>query len=225
MDKKPQPNTSTRSDWTIGIAEWILMDGSYNGFRVGETYQFAVEFYCKDFDVVSADLAALPHVTKSDEAPNLYSVIAPVTYKDDEFYVLDLGIGVYDECPSRDAQLSPDYAARAKKVWQLNVGDVVKADMYLNIDHYLYFEFLCFREGVPPIIYTWHVDSIDRMTANVMRDPDSPYSNVYCTDPETIKWERVDHTGGSLQNVKQFMLNCTLQPLPPVGPEHTIPLE
>ena len=37
------------SPWSIGIHDWILSDGNYADFEVGETRQFALEFHSDDF--------------------------------------------------------------------------------------------------------------------------------------------------------------------------------
>jgi len=219
-----QPNPRT---WTIGLAQWILIDGSYNGFEVSKDYQFALEFFFEDFEIVLDQPSSVPSANKLDKQPNAYSIVAPVVYKDDEIYMLDLGgITAYDECPPKDIEPPVEYAARAAKISNLKVGDIIRADLYLNIDHYLYFEFQCFRDGVPPIIYTWHIDSIEKMTAGLMQDPGSLDSNAYCVDPSTVQWHETVNTFWSpdSRNVQEYILHCTLQPVSPVGREHDIPL-
>lgn len=221
VHNKPNPYT-----WTIGIAQWILEDGNYNYFEVGNNYQFAVEFYLKDFEIVTGDPSFVPSVSKLDDHPNAYSVVAPLVYKDDEIYMLNLGgITAFDECPPNDSP--PKYSARAARISALKIGDIIQADLYLNIDHYLYFETQCFREGVPSIIYTWHIDSIEKMTAELMHDPTLPYPNLMHVDSSTVQWSQTNKVlvSPGPRSYCEHMLHCTMQPVSQVGREHNIPPE
>jgi len=39
--------SSSRSIWNIGLSAWIIQDGNYPDFALGDTVEFAVEFYLR----------------------------------------------------------------------------------------------------------------------------------------------------------------------------------
>ncbi len=82
------------SAWNIGLSAWIIQDGNYPDFAVGEIVEFAVEFYRRPgttVEVCQAEVFAR-HVTET-----AYGVAAQKVLATDDVTVLDIGILVYHE--------------------------------------------------------------------------------------------------------------------------------
>ena len=39
-------------EWQIGVEPWIISDGNYSDFFVGQTSEFAIEFFSSNLDIV-----------------------------------------------------------------------------------------------------------------------------------------------------------------------------
>ena len=75
----------------IGVASWIIQDGNYHDFSLGETHQFALEFY-----------APKPLKRSREQMPqmvavvgNEYDVKARVAFVDKNVWVIDAGLLMY----------------------------------------------------------------------------------------------------------------------------------
>jgi len=182
--------------WSIGINQWILADGNYASFQVGETRQFALEFYSKDFahsesPVKTAEL--IDHY--------LYRVNAVVDYIDEDMWVLDFGIKAYGGRPGPVEDF----------VSTLSVGQAVKCTLNLGIDYYIYMERLCLKPGVVPLIYTWHIDAINKQAG-----PRVKADGMWIVDEAEAQWHKVESTSAALpKHTGSNELCCTLvDPVP-----------
>ena len=134
--------------WNIGLESWIIKDGNYPDFTVGETVEFAVEFYRRRGAAVTICSSRLGAQPISEE---LYEVVAEKVLETEKITVLDIGILVYREGPP----LFP----------QVEIGTRFQTQVGLGVDPYFYFEFLNQIPGVPPLIYSWRMTSIGQQTA------------------------------------------------------------
>jgi hypothetical protein len=124
----------------IGIDAWIIQDGNYGDFSVGQEAQFALEFY--------------PHSLKSSncESPSAvllkatrYQVCGQVVYRTDGLWVLDMGLLAYQEGqPPRD----------------VTKGSWVEGEIHLGVDPFMYFEYLKDMSGIPAMTYGFRVEQI-----------------------------------------------------------------
>lgn len=194
------------------------MDGNYRSFKVGQTRQFAVEIYIRDFELVD-DHSVEKSVERVSGEQFMYSIVAPVSYIDGKIFMVDLGPVAYGESPPLGTDLMKDDPRRAEKMCALSVGDVIKADVILSIDHYAYFEQHCKRPGVPRIIYTWHINGIESMTGQLVGDLSKP---IRMWDRSGIQWHVTDETNGKTTSNSCYAINCTLLPVPSIGAEHTL---
>jgi hypothetical protein len=127
----------------IGLDSWIIQDGNYGNFKVGENYKFALEFYpelfwkTKDKEISCEAL---------DEG--LYKVNAKVIFQCKERWIIDFGLLAYTNRP----------------IENYFVGDYIEAKITLGVDPFFYFEEINQFQGVPALIYDWHLNSIQLET-------------------------------------------------------------
>jgi hypothetical protein len=128
----------------IGHAAWIIQDGNYPDFAVGQETRFALEFHSDTLDAASGGPSAFERVGDAR-----YRVRAEVVWRLDHHaepaWVIDFGILAYE------SMAPPEHAG---------VGSWVTGEIYLGIDHYRYFEQLYKLPGVPALIYPWHIHRI-----------------------------------------------------------------
>jgi hypothetical protein len=87
-------------EWNIGLSAWIVQDGNYPDFVVGEFVEFAVEFYQDagtGIELCNSDVSAI-QVTDTT-----YSVIAEKILQTDDVTVLDIGLSRGQVAVSRAA--------------------------------------------------------------------------------------------------------------------------
>src|SRR5256885_14133137 len=85
-------NTTTQREWEIGLSSWIIQDGNYPDFTVGQHAEFALEFYSQTYR--KSDLQA-----KSAKGLGAakYDIIGELIYLTSEVWVLDFGICAFQE--------------------------------------------------------------------------------------------------------------------------------
>ena len=129
----------------IGLDSWIIQDGNYGDFRVGDTAAFAVEFYAPTpLKVRHPDTTREPGVTWLRDST--YAIEGRVEFVAASWWAINLGpIAVYNEYPIPKA----------------GMGDMVRGEAYLGIDHFGYFERLSREPGAPPLIHSWRIEAID----------------------------------------------------------------
>src|SRR5690242_7534975 len=77
--------------WSVGLAAWVIQDGNYDDFSVGDRAEFAVEFYAPEEPKSATDqLLRAEHFGEGQ-----YEVIARVAHVDERGWVLDFGIKAY----------------------------------------------------------------------------------------------------------------------------------
>lgn len=172
--------------WSISIHSWVLTDGNYADYLVGETRHFALEFYAKELSRTAVREKNAEQIGKCE-----YRIVAQVSYVDDEMWVLDFELQAYDGHYRSDESKTNDGVAGNKFVPNLRRGEFVEGIIYLSIDHYLYMEFLCAKERVPPLIYTWQIDSINKQCAPWLPRDERGVTRV---DESKEEWVSVNST-------------------------------
>ena len=124
----------------IGLSSWIIRDGNYGDFSVGQKTEFALEFYPHS---VQASDCRSPSATHLDK--NVYQICAQVVYRTNRLWVLDMGFLAYNEMEP------PPFAEK---------GSWVKGEFSIGIDPFMYFEYLKNRSGMPNLTYRFRIDQI-----------------------------------------------------------------
>ena len=85
--------------WDLYLSSWIIQDGNYPDFEVGQTPEFAVEFWLTDGG--GARTSDREKSATSVGGP-LYDAAAEIVFQTAQITVLDIGILVYRETSPSD---------------------------------------------------------------------------------------------------------------------------
>jgi hypothetical protein len=155
----------------IGLSAWIIQDGNYGDFQVGQRRAFALEFYAEN---ELALLATEGNARYAHHGDTRYAVVGKVAHVASEWWVLDFGL--------------PAYSSRGPTAPAL--GSWLRGDVYLGVDHFDYFERLSQEPEAPPLIFDWRVDRIEIQTAPLVEGP----GRVYARDPKKLGWRGIAKT-------------------------------
>lgn len=127
------------SEWLIRLSAWVVQDGNYSDFVVGERRRFAVAF---------ADLglapARSPLRSATPRGNAQYEISAELVFRSRQVALIDFGLLAYIEGPIPRAR----------------VGSWLAGPVALEVDPFSYFEIHAKRRGVPPAVYTWTITGI-----------------------------------------------------------------
>ena len=134
----------------IGLSSWIIQDGNYEDFSVGDTRQFALDFYSKKRLRKIRDAS----LRMSNATAETYDICAQVKFVDGDVWVLDCGVQVFREehPPAR-----------------VSVGEYVEGRISVGIDPFFYKENLHRLPGMPKIAYCVEVGAISIETTPRVR--------------------------------------------------------
>lgn len=180
----------TNSNFIISLESWIIQDGNYGDFAVGEEHGFALEFWVVDPANVGASSPAVATGYRHLGCEN-YSVVARTVFVGSEWWAIDFGVPAYTgNTPPKDIALGG--------VWQGRIG--------LGIDYFDYFERLAFNSGAPPLIYDWRIDKIEMQTA-----PFIEKDKVLQRDPQKLGWREIQKTDAWQDDGSSasYLLHCT----------------
>lgn len=180
--------TTSATTLQLGMGGWIISDGNYTDFRIGEVRSFAIEYHNQEV------LRPLPvfHAKRSHRLVEAcrYAVTGKTIHLADRWVAIDIGVAAYSERRSP----SPPPPER------------FEGEIWLGIDPFPYFERYANERGAPPLIYDWQIHRIQVETApRILQDGMSIY------DPERLRLEDVEDT----RKGEDFVLHCELLPAPP----------
>jgi hypothetical protein len=133
--------------WSIGLSSWVIQDGNYHNFRVEETAEFALHIFITDITIKnSIDQLQAVFLDGCN-----YKVQAKVVYICEDCWIIDFGIMAYTE---------------GKPPIGIEIGSIITANVSIDIDYYLYTEFLNKNTDIQPLIYTWNIQKIFKKTNN-----------------------------------------------------------
>lgn len=185
-----------RDEWQIGLSSWVVQDGTYVDFAVGERRQFAVGFFADDLHE-----RAPGHKYAKALGESRYDVSGEVIVADHGLVMLDFGLLAYTD--SR-----PPFAAR---------GEWLAGRLSLEVDCYSYFEIHAKRPSVPPAVYAWTISGIWRQTAPFI--PDAAKGPRWLKrDPDRLGWGWLARTDAWSDDDghAEYLLRCRLEPDVPV---------
>jgi hypothetical protein len=158
----------------VGIDAWIIQDGNYGDFSVGQKAQFALEFY--------------PHSLKSSKCKSpsaallkasRYQICGQVVYRTKSVWVLDMGFLAYQEGQP------PRYATK---------GSWVEGEIYLGIDPFMYFEGLKNMSGMPAMTYGFRIEQILLETTPWLTKSDESGCTMMVRDERNESYREVAET-------------------------------
>lgn len=202
------------SRWWIGLDSWVLQDGNYTDFVVGQRRQFALEFgYRRSarLQLTDARQRRCVHTGRDMTYAVTAELVRAPRQRELNAFVLDFGLRAYD-----DWMVLDDLEPPPPDVW-------LEGEISLHVDHFSFMDELAAVPGMPSLIYTWRIDAIQVDTSpRIWIDashpdyvgPDEGPSPV--PDPDRESWRSVrrtrtwDHGGG-------YRLLCTLLDETPVS--------
>jgi hypothetical protein len=131
-----------QSPLAIDVNSWIIQDGNYADFIVGDRSKFALEFGGNPLIPSRQTSAMMAHVEGST-----YRVTAQVKFVGQNVWVIDFGIMAFWECKA------PIFAT---------VDSWIEGEISLGIDPFFYKEYLYKEEGIPNLFYNWTITKIER---------------------------------------------------------------
>lgn len=191
-----QTQTVEPGEWLISLSSWVIKDGNYPDFTVGEKRRFALEYFSHDL------VPAAPGTRQAHPLGDArYEITAEVVAADDELAVLEFGLLAYS-----DSRPSP--AA---------VGDWRHGTMLLEIDCYSYFEIHAKREHVPAAVYSWTITGIWRQTAPFIPGVVQGMKAMV-RDQSRLGWLWLDRTDAwsDDEGSAEYLLRCRVEPDPAV---------
>lgn len=184
--------TAMTLDLEISLSRWIIEDGNYEDFCVGEQRKFALELWASTPLTKSAEnvMALREHGDYS------YDVAGKLVFTSDGVWVIDCGVLAYSEQGS-------------EIVGECKVGDFVQGSLRFGVDPFFYFEQHYKIPGVPPLIYEWQVNSIEQDTTPYILSNDA---RMYIPDGSQRSHQSVRGTAKELiipDQGPEFILSCS----------------
>jgi hypothetical protein len=177
----------------IALNAWIIQDGNYGEFDVGDVAAFAVEFY-PDLDAteIVAPVPAGPSIRHVANAT--YRVTCPIVHLAPDWWVIDIGL------PTYHSGAAPRGAA---------LGKWLQAGISLGIDPFFYFERLAKTPGAPALIFDWSVDAIEIQTAPFIEKA----PGLMARDPARRAWKPIARTDAwhDDNGNAEYLLQCSLK--------------
>ena len=127
---------------SIVVDSWIIQDGNYGDFYVGDCPTFALEFTGGELELSTSKKKFARHVGNG-----VYQVCAQVIFVEASVWVIDFGFCAFWESSP------PDIATP---------GSWVEGEILVGIDPFFYMEHLHKVSGMPNLFYKWHIASIAR---------------------------------------------------------------
>lgn len=158
----------------INVNSWIIQDGNYGDFSVGDRMRFALEFAGNPLSPSERTDAELTHLDG-----NSYRVCGQVKYSRPNVWVIDFGFMAFWESEA------PVFAT---------IGSWLEGDISLGIDPFFYKEYLCEEEGIPNLFYNWTVTKIECNETPWLESVNERGGRTLTRDDALEKWAEVDNT-------------------------------
>lgn len=179
------------AEWLFGLQSWVIQDGNYDDFAVGQRRRFAVQYFSEGFRDAEVGARAATPLGESR-----YEVSGQIVMAKRDLVVIDFGLLAYDDN-------HPPAAAR---------GDWVAGRVSLEVDCYSYFEIHARRRGAPPAVYAWTITGIWQQTAPFIPDPVMG-ARFRKRDPDRFGWRWLDRTDADADDdgYAEYILRCRLE--------------
>jgi hypothetical protein len=158
----------------IGVSAWIIQDGNYDDFSVGQESEFALEFYPHSLTYSHNTSKSATHLKAS-----LYQVSGQVVYRTEQVWVLDIGFLAYQESEP------PEHAS--DRSW-------VEGELYVGIDPFFYFEGLNKLPGMPDLTYRFRIEQIFLETTPWITSKDELGRTAMSRDEQQESYREVSKT-------------------------------
>ena len=187
----------TQETWEIGLSSWIIQDGNYPDFTVGQLAEFALEFYTTRVHLRESTAKSAKRLGAAK-----YEINGEIVYLTPDVWVLDFGVCAFQESTPPKG---------------LSVGKFVTAEIYLGIDPFFYFERLRTLARIPALVYSWKIDSIQQQTAPFLETREPSGQKVLVRDEKKLGYKTVEKTDAWKDDDGhgEYVLSCTRLDVPP----------
>lgn len=159
---------------SIAVDSWIIQDGNYGDFAVGDRPEFAVEFVGSTLRVSASKRSLARHL-----GHGAYEVCAQVVFVDANVWVIDFGVCAFSESKP------PEFA---------KPGMWVEGEVFVGIDPYFYMEYLHKIPEMPNLFYSWTVASIMRNDTPWLVEVNAHGGKMLSRDEANETWVNVART-------------------------------
>jgi hypothetical protein len=179
------------SEWKIDLSSWIIQDGNYRDFHCGDLAEFALEFFPKKIQI-SKSTERNAYLIKD----SLYKINGQIIFYTQNVWIIDFGIKVFQE---------------AEPVKNAKAGDFVCGEIYLGVDPFFYFENLYKIPDIPPLIYTWRINRIERQTAPFIETKTQSGQRILRRDESKRGYLEIEKTNAweDDNGFAAYLLHCT----------------
>jgi hypothetical protein len=176
----------------IYLARWIIEDGNYDDFCVGDRRKFALEFWAPTPLTKSAENV----MALREQSGHSYDVTGKLVFTSDGVWVIDCSVLAYFE---RESEIDGE----------CKVGDFVQGSLRFGVDPFFYFEQHYKIPNIPPLIYEWQVNSIEQDTTPYILSNDA---RTYIRDERRRSHQSVRGTAKNFiipDQGPEFILYCS----------------
>jgi hypothetical protein len=176
----------------ISLSRWIIEDGNYEDFCVGDVRRFALEFWAS----TQLTRAAENVISLREQSGHSYDAVGRLVFASNGVWVIDCGVLAYSE---RESEIENG----------CKVGDFVRGSLRLGVDPFFYFEQHYKIPSIPPLIYEWQVNSIEQDTTPYILSGDA---RTYIRDESQRSHRSVRGTAKDLivpDRGPEFILYCS----------------
>lgn len=185
MDESSVPECGP-DEWLIHMSSWIIQDGNYDEFSVGDTRAFALEFWTDGLSIGTGEKRAA-------RSSSSYEISGEI---------VEWGL------PFRRANCLDIGALAAYRAGEIDVPSPhVQGLIILGIDPFEYFESLGRLPGAPPLIYDWRITGLYRQTAPFVETA----PRVFERDATGLGWAPIESTNAldDDQGAADYLLRAT----------------
>lgn len=176
----------------ISLARWIIEDGNYADFCVGENRRFALEFWASSPLTRTTENS----ISLREQSGHSYDVVSKLLFASDVVRVIDCGVLAYSEWNGEVED-------------GCKIGDFVRGNLRFGVDPFPYLGTHSKIPGIPPLIYEWQVNSIDEDTTPFVLSEDG---RTYTRDESQRSHQAVRSTSQDVitpNRAPEFVLYCS----------------
>jgi hypothetical protein len=159
---------------SITVDSWIIQDGNYGDFAVGDEAKFALEFTGSSLRPSESKETRVHHLGQG-----AYEVCAQVLFVDANVWVIDFGLCAFWE------STPPEFA---------KPGAWVGGEILVGIDPFFYMEYLHNIPGMPNLFYNWTIASIMRNETPWLVEVTTRGGKILSRDHTNEIWSSVPRT-------------------------------
>ena len=124
----------------VGLDSWIVQDGNYGDFHVGQSARFALEFYPHAVRITERRIPMC-----EDTVGSRYRISAKAVFMASGVWVIDFGLRAYKN------STAPQFVSQ---------GAWIEGEIYVGIDPFFYSEDLHAIPGMPELRYDFRIKKI-----------------------------------------------------------------